>query len=103
MKTKMRKIDIGKFKYKRGNTTLDYPMRQNLKDMLMFRVSGGTLYDRIPIGNKIMLSDNHVLLTEEEWKKLEQAIRAFPNCTSNDEELIKRVFEAEKVEVEERK
>lgn len=102
-KVKMRKIDIRSFKQERGDIVIDYPMKQNLKNMLMFRISGSELYDRIATANKIMVAEKFVHFSEEEWSKLEQAIRAFPACTSNDEELVKRVLEAEKVEMEEKK
>ena len=57
-----------------------------------------------------MIQNNHqvplplqvILVEEEDYRKLRQAFETIEGFTKNDMELVKRVLEAEEIEVEEK-
>lgn len=101
----MRKIDLRPYfnVERRTGLRIPYNVKQMLVDILFFRISGEVLYGRIPLADKIRTSNDFVHLEESEYMTLREGIAKFSSCSSNDEELVKRVFDAEKVEMKEKK
>lgn len=99
----MRKIDLRPYLIMRIDQKIPYDVKQMLVNILFFRISGDVLYSRIPVADKIRTSDDFVCLEESEYKMLKEGVGKFPSFGSNDEKLVKRIFEAEKVEMEEKK
>jgi len=51
---------------------------------------------------KIIEGNGHILVEEEDYRKLRQAFETIEGFTKNDMELVRRVLEAEEIEVAEK-
>ena len=83
----------------------DYAVKDSMINILFtLRVPGKEAWEkRDPLANKIQSHDGKVLLQTEEYAMLLRAFEQFQGSGKNEEELLKRVFEAKEVEVEEKK
>lgn len=83
----------------------DYAVKDSIINILFtLRVPGKEAWEkRDPLANKIKEHDGKVILDPEEYAMLLRAFEQFQGAGKNEEELLKRVFEAKEVEVEEKK
>ena len=66
------------------------------------RLSGKTLLETNIVAEKLMKADKEVLLEEEEYNKIKNAVDSFEGFTRNEVELVKRVTECPEVNVKEK-
>ena len=105
----MRKIDISSYPIDVKTPTgemikVDYKVKEMLVGILMhpsLQIAGAELYKRMPIADKIKKSDGELLLEDEEYAKLLDAVNRIQGFGMNDAELVRRVIEAEEVAVTE--
>lgn len=106
----MHKIDISTYKVdvKDSATNKLIPIDYNVKELLVgvlmhpsLQIAGAELYKRMPIADKIKKADGEVLLEDEEYSKLLDAVNRIQGFGMNDSELVRRVIEAEVVAVTE--
>ena len=90
---------------RRGPIAQEYEVKQSIINVLFtLKVSAREAWERRdPLADKIKLHDGEVLLETEEYAMLLKAFEQFQDPGRNEQELLKRVFEAEKVEMEEKK
>lgn len=84
----------------------EYAVKESLASILLspqLRLTGQQLFDRRPLYEKIKNGRNELLLDDSEYEMLRNAVARFQGGGPNEIELIARVFEAEEIEVEERK
>lgn len=83
----------------------EYAVKDSMINILFtLRVPAREAYEkRDPLAKKLSLYDDEVLLQTEEYTMLLKAFEQFQGAGRNEAELLKRVFEAEEVEVEEKK
>jgi len=83
----------------------DYDVKGSMINVLFtLRISGKEAWEkRDPLAKKIKSHDGHVFLETDEYAMLLRAFEQFQGAGKNEEELLKRVFEAEEVEMEEKK
>ena len=83
----------------------DYAVNESMASVLYsLKMDGRQAYEkRNPLAKKMCLYDDEILLQKEEYDLLVRAFEQFQNSGKNEEELLKRVFEAKEVEVEEKK
>ena len=96
---KLRKIDMRPFKLEGQKE--DYPMRENLVDILLFEVNGKTAYERNSTRVKIQeCKGDWLLLQIEEYAKLKAALDNFhiKGSAKFMMTMIERVNEAELTE-----
>lgn len=55
------------------------------------------------LAKKIMEADEEIILEEEEYNKINNAIDRFEGFTKNEVELVKRVLECPEIDVKEKK
>ena len=83
---------------------LPYHVKESVVELLFARdnrLSGTELLARDKLAHKINdCPDGSVLLEEDEWNKLVTAINTVTGLGRTDVELVHRILEAEKVEVE---
>lgn len=88
-------------------TDLPYETKDSMIELLMARdlqLSGRELLNRDDLARKINdCTDGNILLEEEEWNKLVTTVETIRGLGRPDVELVRRILEAEKVEVEEKK
>ena len=108
----MRQVDLSDYSVRvrdeKGEwTNLPYEVKDSMIELLMARelqLTGREILARDDIARKIRdCTDSHVLLEEEEWSKLIVAIDTIRGLGRPDVELIRRITEAQKIEVEEKK
>ncbi len=106
----MRKIDVTSYKLKvhtpEGDKEIDYDTKTFLIAALLhpqLRLTGKDVLERGPLMNKIEQCDGTLLVEEADYLKLKQAFETVQGFTINDMTLVKRVLEAKKVEIEEKK
>lgn len=106
----MRKIDISTYKVdvKNPETNELIPSDYKVKDLLVgvlmhpsLQIAGAELYKRMPIADKIKKADGEVLLEDDEYAKLLDAVNRIQGFGMNDAELVRRVIEAKAVAVKE--
>lgn len=106
----MHKIDVSSYKIdvKHPVTGEMKNIPYNLKEMLVgvlmhpsLQIAGAELYKRMPIADKIKKADGEVLLEDEEYAKLLDAVKRIQGFGMNDAELVRRVIEAKEVAVKE--
>lgn len=106
----MRKIDISSYKIDVKHPVtgemknIPYKIKEMLVGVLMhpsLQIAGAELYKRMPIADKIKKADGEVLLEDEEYAKLLDAVRRIKGFGMNDAELVRRVIEAKEVAVKE--
>ncbi len=83
----------------------DYAVNESMANVLYaLKMDARQAYEkRNPLAIKICLYDDEILLQTEEYAMLLRAFEHFQDSGKNEEELLKRVFEAKEVEVEEKK
>lgn len=89
----------------RGSIVRDYDVKGSMINVLFtLRISGREAWEkRDPLAKKIKIHDGEVLLEADEYAMLLKAFEGFQGAGRNEEELLKRIFEAEEVEMEEKK
>ena len=105
----MRKIDVTPYKLQahmpEGTKEIDYDAKNMLIAVILhpqLRLTGRELLARGNLTDKIEQCDGTLLVEEADYSKMKQAFETVRGFTLNDMELVKRVLEAEKVEVEEK-
>jgi len=81
-----------------------YHVRNSLCEILMnpgLKLNGPDLLKRNAVGQKILDATDSVLLEGGEWNLLVSGVEACQGLGRNDVELVKRIMEAEVVEVDE--
>jgi len=88
-----------------GPMTQDYDVKGSIINVLFaLSVSGREAWEkRDPLCKKIQIHSGHVFLDKDEYEMLLRAFNKLSNPGRNEEELLKRIFEAEEVEMEEKK
>jgi len=108
----MRRIDVTNYSVRvRGQdgnyTELPYDMKDSMVEALLARdlqLSGTALLESDELARKIMsCTDGSIILEEAEWLKLVHALNTIKGLGRPDVDFVHRIFEAEKVEVEEKK
>lgn len=109
----MRKIAIADYKIKArdqetGNSIeAPYNVKESLISILFLpalQLQAVELLERDRLGSKIMdVKDGFVLLEEAEYKKVLDAVNLHKGFGKNDVEFVRRVLEAEEVDVKEDK
>jgi len=89
----------------KGKIEQEYAVKDSMISILFtLKVPGKEAWEkRDPLANKIKSHDGKVILDPEEYAMLLRAFEQFQGAGKNEEELLKRVFEAEEIEVEEKK
>jgi len=67
------------------------------------RLSGTKLLEANILAEKIIKTDKEIILEEEEYNKVQNAVDSFKGFTRNEVELVKRVSECPKIDVKEKK
>lgn len=84
-----------------------YDVKDVMIEILLSRslgLSGAEILKRDGLAHKIMdCTDGMVLLEEDEWDKFVTAINTVKGLGRDDVELVRRILEAEKIEVEPKK
>jgi hypothetical protein len=108
----MRQIDLKNYSVPVRNekgkfVELPYEVKDSLVELLLsrdLRLSGRELLKNNDIAKKINdCPDGSILMEEEEWNHLVQAAEQVKGLGRTDVELMNRIFEAPKVEVEVKK
>ena len=83
----------------------DYAVNESMANVLYaLKMDARQAYEkRNPLAKKLSLYDDEILLQAEEYAMLLRAFEQFQGAGRNEAELLKRVFEAKEVEVEEKK
>jgi len=83
----------------------DYDAKESIINLLFnLRVPAKEAWEkRDPLADKIRTHDGEVLLDADEYVLLLKAFEQFDRPGKNEQELLKRVFGAEEVEVEEKR
>jgi len=105
----MHKIDVSSYpirvKLPTGEMeSVQYGVKEMLVGVLLhpsLQIAGAELYKRMPIADKIKKADDTLLLEDDEYAKLLDAVNRIQGFGMNDAELVKRVIDAEKVAVAE--
>lgn len=83
-----------------------YDVKTSLTSVLLspiLQLDGRELLMRGKIVDRIEAADGHILLETADYSKLKKAFETVKGFSKNDIELVRRVLEAENVEVEEKK
>lgn len=106
----MHKIDVSSYKVEVKDlatsqpVTIDYEVKEMLVGILLhptLQMTGAEMYARMPIADKIKSADGEVLLEDNEYSKLLDAVNRIKGFGMNDRELVKRVIDARGVAVQE--
>ena len=107
----MRKLELKPYEVKFRNIqgqleTQPYDFKDAIIN-LMFHPNLGlqrvALLETDILAKKIMEADKEILLEEEEYNKINNAVERFEGFTKNEVELVKRVSECPKIDVKEKK
>lgn len=107
----MRRIDLSNYtitlrKEDGERVELPYEMKESTIEVLFARelqLSGVELLARDDLARKIRdCPDGSILLEEQEWKKLVNAVNTVTGLTEQDVKLVRRIVEAPEVEVEQK-
>lgn len=107
----MRKLAVSDYAVKARNqdgaiVDAPYNVKESLVTILFhpaLKLEARELLRRDKLANKILdCKDGMVLLEEAEWQKLETAVNTISGYSRADIELVRRVLEAEQVEVAEK-
>jgi hypothetical protein len=109
----MRKIDVGNYIIQMRNAEGNLePKPYNVKDSMVncllhpsLQLTGRELLLRDKLATRIEETEivkgvGHILIEEEDYRKLRQAFEKIEGFTKNDIELVRRVLEAEEIKVE---
>jgi len=106
----MRKIDVKSYMVDVKHpvtgemSNIPYDVKEMLVGVLLhpaLQIAGAELYNRMPIADKIKKADGEVLLEDDEYSKLLDAVNRIKGFGMNDRELVRRVIEAGGVAVTE--
>ena len=101
----MRKIDLSDYEVEIGGQKKPYQMKKSL-EMLLFhpdlKLNFYTLMENHKVAQKILSSNGQVLLEDSEYERLETSVKSISGFTQPDIEFVRRILEAEKVEVVEK-
>jgi predicted AlkP superfamily phosphohydrolase/phosphomutase len=110
----MRKIEVQNYMVNLRNPEGNLePKPYNVKDSMVscllhpaLKLTGRELLLRNKLATRIEEAEikegnGHILVEEEEYRKLRQAFETIEGFTKSDMELVRRVLEAEEIEVEE--
>jgi hypothetical protein len=110
----MRKIDVGNYMVQMRNVNGDLePKPYNVKDTMVncllhpsLQLTGRELLLRDKLSTQIEETEivkgvGHILIEEEDYRKLRQAFEKIEGFTKNDMELVRRILEAEEIDVKE--
>lgn len=106
----MRKIDVRSYKVTVAlpdgtKSEDDYITKDSLCICLLhpaLQLTGMELLNRVKIKDKIESAGEYVLLEEDEYAKLKTAFETIQGFSANDVEMVRRVLEAEEIQVEEK-
>ena len=111
----MRKIDVGNYMVKIPTTKGEFePKPYNVKESMVscllhpaLKLTGRELLLRGKLATRIeeapiVEGNGHILVEEEDYRKLRQAFETIEGFTKSDMELVSRVLEAEEIEVKEK-
>ena len=86
---------------------LPYDMKKSVSDIILappLKLNGAALLKNYKLAEKILdCKDTHILLDFQEYGVIRNATEVLDVFSKNDVELIRRIHEAEEVEVEEKK
>lgn len=107
----MRRLDLSDYTVRLRNEQgeledLPYPVKDSVVELLLARtlqIAGRELIERDNIARKILAADGEVLLEEEEYSRLLVSAETVTGQGRTDVQLIRRIFDAPQVEVEEKK
>jgi hypothetical protein len=83
-----------------------YSVKESLVQLMFhpdLRLGGVELLKQNKIAEKILKAGIDILLEEEEYNKVKQAIDSFKGFTKNEVGLVKRVIECPEIKVKEKK
>jgi hypothetical protein len=96
----MRKIDLSEFKVMVDGEATPYETKESLVNVLFAKGSGGTeLMKRHAIANKILNGGETLLLEDAEYAIFMEGFNTVTSFGRNDVEFVRRILDAEKVEV----
>jgi hypothetical protein len=102
----VRKILISDYKVIQDGKELPYPMREALAEVLFhpdLKLRALDLLKRDDLARKILnQSESHILLEDSEYSLIKSAVDVVQGFTRNDVEFVRRVLNAESVEVMEK-
>lgn len=106
----MRKIDVRPYPITLAlpngqEITDDFKVKESLAICLchpQLQISGLELLNRRKILDKIEAADGTLLLEDDEWEKMKQALETITGMSKNEIPMIERVLEAEEIEVTEK-
>lgn len=107
----MRKINIEPYYIdgidsKNKITPLPYNVKGSLAGILFhpdLKIGGQELLLRGKLAEKIEIAENEILIEDSDYAKLKKAVETITGYIQNDIEFVKRVLEAEEVEVTEKR
>ena len=90
---------------RQGPVMQDYDAKESIINLLFnLKVPAKEAWEkRDPLADKIRVHDGEVLLDTDEYAMLLRAFEQFDRPGKNEQELLKRVFGAEEIELEEKK
>lgn len=102
----MRKIDLVDYEVKGvfngEERKLPYSVKDSLADMLLtpqLKLNGAKLLKNNLLAAKILQAKDSVLLEDEEYQRLESAINSIEGLGKHDVQLVERVLNAEKAQI----
>jgi len=106
----MRKIELSNYDVKVPQPDGSFkPLPYNVKESLIscllhpaLKLTGRELLLRNKLAMRVEDSDDHILVEEEDYLKLRQAFETITGFAKTDMELVRRIFEAKEIEVEEK-
>lgn len=111
----MRKIDVGNYMVRMRNAEGNLePKPYNVKESMVscllhpvLKLTGRELLLRGKLATRIeeaeiIEGNGHILVEEEDYRKLRQAFETIEGFVKSDMELVRRVLEAEEIEVKEK-
>jgi len=107
----MRKLELKHYEVTFRNVqgkleTIPYDFKDAIINLMFhpdLRLSGTELLKTNMLAEKIMETDEEIILEEEEYSKVKHAIDSFKGFGKNEVELVKRVLECPKIDVKEKK
>jgi len=102
----MRKIQVSDYFIIQDGKELPYPMREALAEVIFhpdLKLRALDLLKRDDLARKILdHSDSHILLEDSEYDLIKSAVNVVQGFVRNDVEFVRRVLDAESVEVVEK-
>ena len=106
----MRKINLENYMLEARNekneiVNMPYDVKGSLIGVLFhpeLKLSGRELLLRDKLANKINDTESEILLEETDYSKVKLAVESINGYTRNDVEFVRRVLEAEEIEVKEK-